>query len=74
MTAPDVLMRRLERAIACMDAVSGEVFLAHRLESLSYADIAERTGLNVAEVERHIADAIIHLDRELAAMEREDGP
>ena len=74
MTAPDILMRRLERAIATMDAVSREVFLAHRLESLSYADIAQRTGLTVAEIERHIADAIVHLDRELAAFAREEGP
>jgi len=57
-----------------MDIVSREVFLAHRLESLSYPDIAKRIGLNVAEVERHIADAIVPLDRELAAMEREEGP
>jgi len=74
MTAPDILMRRLERAVASMDAVSREVFLAHRLEGLSYSDIANRTGLSAAEVERHIAEAIVHLDRELTAMEREDGP
>jgi RNA polymerase sigma-70 factor (ECF subfamily) len=52
--------------------VSREVFLAHRLDDLSYPQIAKRTGLTVAEVERHIAEAILHLDRALREMERED--
>ena len=47
---------------------SREVFLAHRLDGLSYVDIAKRTGLSVADVERHIAEAIVHLDRELTAI------
>ena len=74
MTGADILMRRLERAMATMDAVSSEVFLAHRRDGLSYPEIAKRTGLTVAEIERHIADAIVHLDRELAAFAREEGP
>lgn len=74
MTGADVLMRRLERAMATMDAVSREVFLAHRLEGLSYTQIAQRIGLSAAEVERHIAEAIVHLDRELTAFAREEGP
>jgi RNA polymerase sigma-70 factor (ECF subfamily) len=72
MTAPDLLIRRLGRAMATMDVVSRQVFLAHRLDGLSYADIAQRTGLPVADVERHIADAILHLDRELTVMERDE--
>ena len=74
MTAPDLLIRRLGRAMATMDTVLREVFLAHRLDGLSYAEIASRTGLTVPEVERHIADAILHLDWELAAIEREEWP
>jgi RNA polymerase sigma-70 factor (ECF subfamily) len=72
MTGPEFLILRLERATATMDAVSREVFLAHRLDDLSYPQIAKRTGLTVAEVERHIAEAILHLDRALREMERED--
>jgi len=72
MTGPDLLIRRLERAMASMDVTSREVFLAHRLDGLGYAEIAERTGLTVAQVERHIAEAIFHLDRALGVMERED--
>jgi RNA polymerase sigma-70 factor (ECF subfamily) len=52
-----------------MDSVTREVFLAHRLEGLSYAELAKRRGLSVRQVEQHIADAILHLDRELTAME-----
>jgi len=71
MTAPAILLARLERAMATMERRSREVFLAHRLDALSYDEIAARTGLTVAEVEQHIARAIFHLDRELTAMERE---
>jgi len=70
MTDPDLLIRRLEQVLASMDSVSREVFLAHRLEGLTYLDLAKRRGLSVAQVEQHIADAILHIDRELTAMER----
>ena len=70
MTDPDLLIGRFERAMASMDALSREVFLAHRLDGLRYDEIAQRIGQTVAVVERHIADAIRHLDRELTAMER----
>jgi RNA polymerase sigma-70 factor (ECF subfamily) len=73
MTDPDLLIRRLERALTSMDATSRELFLAHRLDGFSYAEIAERAGLSILQIERHIADAIFHLDRELRAMEQEDG-
>jgi len=70
MTDPDILQLRLERAMATMDARSRAVFRLHRLEALSYDQIAERLCLTLAEVEQHIADAILHIDRELTAMER----
>jgi len=63
MTCPDMLIRRLQVAMASMDKVSREVFLAHRLEGLSYVDIANRTGLSVADVERHIAAVLNHVNR-----------
>ena len=71
MSAPAILLARLERAMATMDRRTREVFLAHRLDTLSYGEIAARTGLSTQEVEQHIARAIFHLDRELTAMERE---
>ncbi len=66
----DLQLLRLERAMASMDRRSRKIFLAHRLDELPYAEIAARTGLSVARVERHIAEAILHIDRELTAMER----
>jgi RNA polymerase sigma-70 factor (ECF subfamily) len=71
MSAPATLLTRLERAMATMDRRSREVFLAHRLDALSYEEIAARTGLTIGEVEQHIAQAVFHLDRELSAMDRE---
>jgi len=53
-----------------MEARSRAVFHLHRLEALTYDQIAARLGLTIAEVEQHLADAILHLDRELTAMER----
>ncbi len=71
MTAPHTLQLRLERAMATMDRRSRAIFLAHRLDALSYEEIARRIGISVARVERHIARAIAHIDRELTAMERQ---
>ncbi len=68
----ELLLLRLERAMASMDCSSREIFLAHRLDALSYEEIAARTGLTTQEVEQYIARAIFHLDRELTAMEREE--
>jgi len=70
MTRPDILRFRLERAMATMDARSRAVFHLHRLEALSYDQIAAWLGLTIEQVEQHIADAILHIDRELTAMER----
>ena len=71
MSSPAILLARLERAMATMDRRTREIFLAHRLDALSYDQIAARTGLTTQEVEQHIAHAIFHLDRELTVMERE---
>lgn len=66
-------LARLKRAVASMEEPKREVFLMHRLESLGYAEIGERLGLSVAEVERHIAAAMLHLVREMDAAEGRDG-
>jgi DNA-directed RNA polymerase specialized sigma24 family protein len=66
----EMLLLRLERAMASMDRCSREIFLAHRLDNLTYEEIAARTGLPLARVEQHIAEATLHIGRELTAMER----
>lgn len=73
MTDPEILRLRLERAMATMDARSRTVFRLHRLDALPYDQIAARLGMTIAQVERHIADAILHFDRELTALERGRG-
>jgi RNA polymerase sigma-70 factor (ECF subfamily) len=39
--------------------------MAHRLDGLSYAEIAARTGLSIKGVEKHMCKAIAQLDRSL---------
>ena len=57
------MLRRLEAAILKLRPRTREIFLAHRVEGLSYAQIAERTGLSVKGVEKQMSKAILQLDR-----------
>jgi RNA polymerase sigma-70 factor (ECF subfamily) len=59
------LLGKLERAIVTLPRSTREIFLAHRLDDMSYHEIADRTGLTVRQVERHIARAIYRLCKEL---------
>jgi RNA polymerase sigma factor (sigma-70 family) len=59
------IRRRLERAMTRVPRTTREVFLAHRLDDMSYREIAERTGLSMREVERHMMRAIVAMDRSL---------
>jgi RNA polymerase sigma-70 factor (ECF subfamily) len=44
-----------------------EVFLLHRVEELSYKEIAARLGISVRTVEWHIAEAIVRISKGLDA-------
>jgi len=57
------ILRRLEAAIRSLKPRTRAIFLAHRLEGLTYAEIAERTGLSVKAVEKQMSKAIARLDR-----------
>lgn len=59
----DPVLARMEHALQGMDAVTREVFLLHRLDSLGYPEIAERLSISVAEVQEHIAQAMSGLVR-----------
>jgi RNA polymerase sigma-70 factor (ECF subfamily) len=59
------LLKKLERAMLKLPRPTREIFLAHRLDDMSYQEIADRTGLSVREVERHMARAICAIDRSL---------
>ena len=54
----------LERMRTTLDAVSRrtrEIFFMHRLDGLSYAQIAQRVGVSISAVEKHIASALVAL-------------
>lgn len=63
-----IASERLRQALAIIDAMPPkrrEVFLLHRLEGLSYAQIARRAGISIKTVEKHMALAMAQLSREV---------
>ncbi len=63
-------LARLEDAMRRAPRRQREVFLAVRLDNLRYAEIAERTGLTITQVERLFADALANLIRNLDQPQR----
>jgi RNA polymerase sigma-70 factor (ECF subfamily) len=57
------LLERLNLCVAKLKPKTRTIFLAHRVEGLSYAQIAERTGLSVKGVEKQMSKALVELDR-----------
>ena len=56
-------LRRLEAVMLRLSPKTREIFLAKRLDGMTYAEIAERTGLSVKGVEKHMSKAIAAVDR-----------
>jgi RNA polymerase sigma-70 factor (ECF subfamily) len=56
---------RLTRALAKLEPRTREVFLMSAAERLSYDEIAARLGITTGAVERHVADALVELDRRM---------
>jgi RNA polymerase sigma factor (sigma-70 family) len=64
--------QRLQRAKQALDALSPrarEVFLLHRAEGYSYGQIAQRLGIGLSTVEKHMAKAALFFD---AWLDKED--
>jgi RNA polymerase sigma factor (sigma-70 family) len=61
---------RLEAAFAKLPPFTQSVFLAHRLDDLSYAEIATITGASVRRIEREMARALVAIDRALSEQPR----
>ena len=59
------IIERLEAGLQRMPKLRREIFLAIRLDDLSYGEIAERTGLSAKQVERHFAESLFTLHRAL---------
>lgn len=57
------MLRRLEAAIRKLPDRTREIFMAHRFEDLTYGQIAERMGISIKTVEKHIGLALRELHR-----------
>ena len=58
-------LNRLQQALMRLSPKTREIFLAHRVDGLSYKEIANRMGLRLKSVEWHMSKAIAFLDRAL---------
>lgn len=58
-------LERMRRAVAALPERTGAVYRFHLFEGLDYPAIAERLGIECGEVERHIAEAIVAIERAL---------
>lgn len=56
-------LARIEAVMRRMKPKTREIFMAHRLDGLSYNEIAERTGMSVSGIEKQIAKAMTMLIR-----------
>jgi len=62
---PPGLLERLEAAMAALSTVDREVFLAARIDNMSYVEIARRTGRSVKDIEKRMSRAIGTITRML---------
>lgn len=58
-------LERLEAALLTMPRLRREIFLAVRLDAMSYEEVAKITGLSFRAVERQMARAIVHIGHHL---------
>lgn len=54
-------LRRMQAVVQSLPRRQRDIFLAVRLDNMSYAQIAERTGLSRQAIQRHFADALSHI-------------
>ena len=60
-----VKLAEMEDAVWRLSTWQRRIFLAVRIDDLSFAEIADRTGLSVGQVERLLGKAIRNLSRNL---------
>lgn len=56
-------LRRIEEALQRLKPKTREIFLAHRLDGMTYGEIAERAGMSVKGVEKQMSKAIAAVGR-----------
>ncbi|HJP68017.1 MAG TPA: sigma-70 family RNA polymerase sigma factor, partial [Sphingomicrobium sp.] len=59
-------LQRLGETVADMPARVREVFVLRRIEGLSQRGVAERLGISVSTVEKHLAKAMLRLSDAIA--------
>jgi len=59
-------LRDAERTLEAIHPRTRDIFFMHRLDGLSYAQIAQHFELSVSSVEKHIAKAVSALGRKLS--------
>lgn len=64
-------LRRLRDALDTMEPLPRAVFDLHRYRDLDFSQIADELGISVAEVERQLATAMLHL---LLSTQENGGP
>lgn len=63
-------LRRVEQAVRAMRPRTRAIFLAHRVDGMSYAEIARECGIGIKGVEKQMSRAIAILAREMG---KDDG-
>jgi RNA polymerase sigma-70 factor (ECF subfamily) len=58
-------LRRVEAAIALLPPRCQAVFLMHRIDGMSYSEIAKHLGISVSAVEKHVARACLLIDSQV---------
>ena len=59
-----------EAAMMKLKPKTREIYLLHRLDDLSYAEIAQRMGLSQSAIEKHMMSAIGDIDRAVGRLRR----
>ncbi len=59
----------IREAILELNPTCRQVFVMHRFENATYPEIAERFGLSVSMIEKHVSQALAHLRARLGAAE-----
>jgi RNA polymerase sigma-70 factor (ECF subfamily) len=52
---------RLSPRLGRLNAKTRDIFLAHRIDGMSYREIEQRHQLSVSAVEKHVAKAILQV-------------
>jgi RNA polymerase sigma factor (sigma-70 family) len=69
--AAEECLRRVQQALTAVSARTRDVFFMHRLQGMSYAEIAEHFDLSISAVEKHVAKAMAVLGPKMHELYKE---